>query len=160
MIQMNPADLTSQAGMERAIEAYLAKLAENRDGTFNGMLEASLHSCDFEKRWLILRIDSKPWMENPNNVVHGGVSAAMLDMTMGTLTRYFTGGGMTPTVSMQVNYLHPVPVNAPIYLLAELPMLGRTLCHATGLLWAGEERDRPLCTATGVYYAGPGTHQS
>ena len=153
MIQMNENDLTCQAGMERAIRDYLARLAQNSDGTFNGMLAAHLTGCDYEKRTLTLQVDTKTWMENPSGVVHGGVSAAMLDMTMGTLARYFSGGGMTPTVSMTVNYLHPVPVNARVFLQAELSMQGFTLCYASGKLWAEESPDSLLCTATGVYYA-------
>ena len=153
MIEMDKADLTGQAGMVRAISGYLARLSAGGDGTFNGMLDAKLTRCDYEKRTLVLRVDTKRWMENPNGVIHGGVSAAMLDMTMGTLTRYFTGGGMTPTISMTVNYLHPVPVNAAVYIQAEVTMLGFTLCHAEGRLWAEDRPEQLLCTATGVYYA-------
>ena len=156
MMQIDKIDLTSQAGMEHGIRGYLDRLAAGGDGTFNGMIAAVLHSCDYKKRTLVLRVETKRWMENPNGVIHGGVSAAMLDMTMGTLARYFSGGGMTPTVSMEVNYLHPVPVDTAVYLRAEMPMLGFTLCHTTGCLWAEGEPDKLLCTATAVYYADRG----
>ena len=154
MIQMNKAELGSQAGMEHAIRTYLAQLESGGDGTFNGMIAAKLAGCDYEKRTLVLRVDTQRWMENPNGVLHGGVSAAMLDIAMGTLVRYFTGGGMAPTVSMTVSYLHPVPVGKPVYLAAELPMRGFTLCHAAGRIWVRDEPDKILCTASGVYYAG------
>lgn len=153
MIQMNKTDLNSQEGMERALREYLDRLTDNGDGTFNGMVAAALDRCDYEKRTLVLRVQTQSWMENPNGVLHGGVSAAILDIAMGTLARYFTGGGMTPTVSMSVNYLRPVPVGAVIYLRAELPMRGFTLCHASCRMWVEGQPDRSLCTATGVYYA-------
>ena len=156
MIFMDRAQLHSQQGMERAIRDYLGQVKTQSDGTFNGMLAASLHACDYAGRTLVLRVETKSWMENPNNVVHGGVSAALLDMTMGTLCRYFSGGGMTPTVSMSVNYLHPVPVDRAILIGAELPMAGFTLCHAAARLWAEGQEDTPLCTATGVYFTDRG----
>ena len=153
MIRLDKADLTSQEGMERALQGYFERLKSQPDITFNGMLGASLVRCDYEGRSLVLRIETKPWMENPNGALHGGVAAAMLDMTMGTLCRYYAGGGMTPTVSMTVNYLLPTPVNAAIYLRADLTKLGSSLCHTTGSAWVEGCEDKPTCTATGVYFA-------
>ena len=139
--------------MVRAFLDYLSQLKGNGDGTFNGMLSAKLRGCDYEKRWLELAIETKSWMSNPDGVVHGGVSAAMLDMTMGLLCRYFSGGGMAPTVSLQMNYLRPVPVDAVICLRAELTKRGFSLCHATGSAWIDGAPDKILCTSTGVFFA-------
>ena len=154
MIRMEGTDLASQSGMEHTLRSYLDRLAAGGDGTFNGMVAAELDRCDREKRTLTLRVRTQTWMENPNGVIHGGVSAAMLDMAMGALARYFTGGGMCPTVSMSVNYLRPVPVGAVVYLQAELPKLGSALCYTTGRILGEDRPDRVLCTATGVYFAG------
>ena len=153
MIRLNKEDLTSQEGMERALKSYFDQLRASPDITFNGMLGAQLDSCDYAARRVVLRVETKPWMENPSDVVHGGVAAAMLDMTMGTLCRYYTGGGMTPTVSMTVNYLRPTPVGRTIYLQADLPKLGSTLCHTTGKAWVEGEPDAPVCTATASYFS-------
>ena len=152
MIFLKPEDLTSQEGMERAFQDYLERVRTAPEITFNGMVGASLYSCDFAGREVVFQVETKPWMENPNDVVHGGVSAAMLDMTMGALCRYFTGGGMAPTVSMQVNYLRATPVNETVLLRARLPMLGHTLCHVTAAAWVLGREDELTCTASGVYY--------
>lgn len=154
MIWMDKADLGSQAGMEHAMEAYFSSLAAGGDGTFNGMVGAMPERCSYEERTLTLRVDTQTWMENPNGVLHGGVSAAILDIAMGALCRYFSGGGMTPTVSMSVSYLRPAPVGVPVYVTARLPMRGHTLCHASGRIWAGDAPDETLCSATAVYHTG------
>ena len=155
MIYMDREDLGSQQGMERALEKYFERV-KAPDITFNGQLDAALCSCDYEKRVLVLKIEPKPWMANPYGVIHGGVTAAMLDMTMGTLSRYLSGGGMTPTVSMTVNYLRPAPMDRPIWLRAEMTKLGATLSHTIGTAWAEGDEDAPVCTATAVYYTARG----
>ena len=140
--------------MQTALTRYLQSVKTTPEPTFNGVMGMSLYSCDFASRQVVFQVDTDSWMQNPGRVVHGGISAAMLDMTMGALCRYFTGGSLAPTVSMQVNYLRAMPVHETILVRAELCKLGRSLCYTTGTAWVKGAEDAPLCTASGVYHAG------
>ena len=156
MIVLNREDLGDQAGMERALGGYFTDAAALYPGSFNIMLGASLHSCDYRGAAVTLTMPPQPWMGNPMGKLHGGVSAAALDMTMGLLCRYFSGGYMTPTVSMDTQFLRPGPLDRPLYIQARLLKRGRKICCAAGSLWAEGDEGRPLVTATGTYFvAGP-----
>ncbi len=154
MIVLDQKDLTSQEGMERGLDRYFADVQKSCDGTFNARLDPELISCDYEGRSLTLRLALCDWMANPGGVLHGGMSAAALDMTMGVLSRYFSGGGMTPTVSMSVNYQHPGVIGGQLMIRAELISCGSTLCHAAARAWMEDAPERTVCTGTAVYYTG------
>lgn len=152
MIVLDKADLKSQEGMERAFHKYFEYVKQECDGTFNAMLGARLHTCDYEKKRIVLAMDGQDWMTNPSDMLHGGVTASILDMTMGLLCRYYSGGGMTPTISMGVNYLSPGPLGKTLYIQAEVTKAGFSVCHATGSMWAEGEEERLIATASGSYY--------
>ncbi len=151
MIILDKADLKSQEGMERAFEAYFRYAKEHFGGTFNGMLGAELVSCDYEKKTLLVAMDTKDWMTNPSQMVHGGVTASLLDFSMGLLARYATTGYMTPTISMEVSYLRPAPLNGRLYVEAQVSMAGFTVCHVTAKAWA-EDPQKLIATSAGAYY--------
>lgn len=152
MIVLKKEDLQDQAGMERAFRQYFVDAAREFDGQFNTMLKAELHSCDYGKSVVTLRMDPAPWMGNPMGILHGGVTASVLDMTMGLLCRYCSGGYMTPTISMDVQYLRSGPLDKRLYIRADLTKRGMSVCYATGVLWAAGGEDKPLATASGAYY--------
>lgn len=152
MIVLEKEDLNSQEGMERAFRKYFAYVESQCGGTFNHMLGARLEDCDYAARTILLSMETKDWMTNPGNMLHGGVTASILDMTMGLLCRYFSGGYMTPTISMEVSYLRPAPLDKTLYVRAEVTMRGFTICHAVGTAWAEGAADKPVATATGAYY--------
>ena len=152
MIVLNKEDLNDQAGMERAFRGYFVDAARVFDGQFNTMLGTELYSCDFETSTVTLVMDPKPWMGNPMGILHGGVTASVLDMTMGLLCRYCSGGNMTPTVNMNVSYLRSGPLDKRLYIRADLTKRGMTICYASGSIWAEGAEDKPIATSTGAYY--------
>ena len=152
MIVLDREDLNDQAGMERALRGYFAKAAVEYAGSFNVLLGAELTSCDYEKSAIVLAVEPKPWMRNPIDILHGGISATLLDMTMGMLCRYCSGGYMTPTIDLNVSYLRPGPMDRRLYIRAELTKRGMSVCHAAGALWAEGAEDRLIATAVGTYY--------
>jgi len=155
MIVLKKEDLRDQAGMERAFRGYFVDAAREFAGQFNTMLGTELYSCDFGKSSVILTMDPKPWMGNPMGILHGGVTASVLDMTMGLLCRYVSGGNMTPTISMDVSYLRSGPLDRRLYIRADLTKRGMSICYATGALWAEGEEDRLIATSSGSYYVVP-----
>ncbi len=161
MIILKKEDLLDQAGMERAFRSYFVDAAREFDGQFNTMLGPALYSCDYEKRTVILVMDPKPWMGNPMGILHGGVTASVLDMAMGLLARYYSGGYMTPTIGLDVQYLRSGPLDRRLFVQAELTKNGRSVCCVTGRMWTEGEEDRVIATAAGSYFVThPGKKES
>ena len=152
MILLRKEDLHDQAGMERAFRGYFVDAAREFKGQFNTMLGTELHACDYEAGRVILCLDPKPWMGNPMGILHGGVTASLLDMTMGLLCRYYSGGAMTPTISMNVQYLHAGSLDRRLYVEAELTKCGFSICYAAGRMWAVGNEERLIATSSGSYY--------
>lgn len=152
MIVLKQEDLGDQAGMERAFRSYFIDAAREYDGTFNVMLRCGLCECSYEESTVVLCLDPQSWMANPMGILHGGVTASLLDMTMGLLCRYCSGGRMTPTISMDVQYLRSGPLDRRLYIRAELTKRGMGVCYATGSMWAEGAREKLLATSSGAYY--------
>ena len=152
MIVFDKEDLRSQEGMERAFRHYFDWMRLECDGTFNAMLDAQFVSCDYEKKTVLVALDTKPWMTNPTSMVHGGITASVLDFTMGLLARFSTTGYMTPTVSMEVSYLRPMPLGERVMAEAEITMAGFSLCHATAKAWTESAPEKLVATAAGSYF--------
>ena len=152
MIVLKKEDLHDQAGMERSFRGYFVDAAREYDGQFNCMLAPALYGCDYEKSTLTLVMEPKPWMGNPMGILHGGVTASVLDMAMGLLCRYCSGGYMTPTISMDVQFLRSGPLDKRLFIRAELTKRGLGICYAISSLWAEGGEDRRIATASASYY--------
>ncbi len=90
-------------------------------------------------------------MSNPMGIVHGGITASLVDTCMGVPCAAQCGGAPTPTITMTVNYARPVPLDANIWVRTRTVRVGNT----SGQMWAevflAETPEEPLVTATGVY---------
>jgi len=151
MITFAKEDRRSQTGMERAFSNYAKQVQKETDDNFNRMLDARFVECDFENRTVTLAVEIKPWMANPDGMTHGGVIASMLDLVMGLASCYFSGR-MTPTINLNVTYLHPVPLGARVLMRSQVTMPGFHLCSVTAGAWIDGAPDRLVATASGTYY--------
>ena len=100
---------------------------------------------------LLFRCRTDQSMSNPLGVVHGGVTASLVDSCMGITCAAQAGGAPTPTITMTVNYARPVPLDADILVRTRTTRVG----NSSGQMWAEvflpDRPDAPLVTATGVY---------
>ena len=140
--------------MQERVGELLAYLSENMAGTVQGASVPRLAACDHEARTLELVFDTAAWMRNPAGMLHGGMTAMMLDTTMGVLSFCYAGGNVTPTVTMSVSYLRPIPAGAQLHILARADRPGRTINYISAQAWV-EDADRPAATATGAFFAAP-----
>lgn len=152
MIILKKEDLDSQAGMERAFRSYFEYVKQDCDGTYNAMMAPEFVSCDYEKNTLVLSMNTVDWMTNPGGILHGGVTASILDMAMGLLCRYVSGGYMTPTIDMTVSYLRSGSLHDTMYIEAQVTKRGFTICNATAKAWMSGEENRIVATASGSYF--------
>lgn len=107
----------------------------NENGRANAMIEPNFVSCSEANASITLEYEVKAWETNSNNVMHGGISATILDTTMGILANYLCIGGgrsFAPTVSMMINYLRPIPVGQIFVVEAKIASFGKNLITVTG----------------------------
>ena len=90
-------------------------------------------------------------MSNPMGIVHGGVTASLVDTCMGVACTAQSGGLPTPTVTMTVNYARPVPPDADIRVRAHTVRVGHSSGQMSAEVFLPEAPDELLVTATGVY---------
>lgn len=140
------------AAMEEALTKFCRHICEDFPGTVNEGLAPRLISCDPTALCCTIAFDGKSWMRNPLGAVHGGVISAILDTAMGAVTYVCAGNHPTPTVSLQISYVRPVPSGTVLYADVKTTSMGRTLGHLTASLYCPDRSDRVLATAVGVYY--------
>lgn len=155
MIKIPEDSLRSQEGMERAFAHYFDCLYKGHEDTLNALLKPEVVACDYEKRSLTVAVPTKKWMTNPNLILHGGITATVADMVMGLVSRYFSGGKLTPTVNMNVSYLSSVPMDAKLYCRATCVRAGFSMIYVRAELWAEGREDDLAATATATYYVNP-----
>ena len=117
----------------------------------NLVFHPTLEHCDGADHSALYRVHTYPWMSNPANVLHGGMTATLLDTFMWVLC-FGLYGVMTPTISITVNYALPVPLDQDIIVRARVTHTGGTSAHVTGEIWLPDDPDTLLATATGVFY--------
>jgi uncharacterized protein (TIGR00369 family) len=140
------------------MEAELRSFCDNwwgeQAGRMNALCRPQFVSCDFESKTLCLRYAVQDWMLNSADIMHGGVVSTVFDLTMGLLSWSCSGGGMTPTASMQVTFLRPIPAGETLVVAAGCDKPGRALCCVTARAWLESAPDKPAATASATFFSG------
>ena len=122
--------------MQASVKDILAYLSRELPDAIQNMAAPRFVACDFEEKTLELAFEIQPWMRNPANILHGGLTAMMLDTTMGTLSRcYVRGEGITPTITMEVSYLLPIPIGSTLHVRAHASHTGHAVNNLTAEAW-------------------------
>ena len=96
----------------------------------------SLPLADSPGRWKAVRMQDgqaemswtpTPDMANPVGNVHGGVIAMLIDEVTGAAVMTAIEAGSAPTVSMNVDYLHALPIGGNYTAIGEVVRMGRAL---------------------------------
>ena len=93
-------------------------------------------------------------MSNPMGIVHGGVTASLVDTCMG-ITCGIQCGLITPTISMTINYARPVPLDASIVVRTRTVRCGATAGHIEAEVYPAGQPETLLVTASGAYSTKP-----
>lgn len=137
--------------LEARIHHWMAQIGRDHPRAFGCNLPCELLSCDAEKGEVLFRIRTTPEMGNPWGVTHGGMLALMLDWAMGVTSRTLLDYNNTPTVDMQIQYLRPAPLNADLYIRANVNRRGKKIAFLSAKAWTDSEEEI-LTMASGVYY--------
>lgn len=144
--------VNNQAEMESCARNFIEHINDKFEGTFCAMLRPSFAACDFDEKTITLSYPGQSWEKNPLGVMQGGVVAAALDYTVGCLAVTLSGDRPV-TVSMQISYLAPTPVEGNIIVKARATRAGRTLIHSYAEAWAEDMPGKLLATGNFVYKA-------
>lgn len=90
-------------------------------------------------------------MSNPLGIVHGGITAALVDTCMGVTCAAQCGGVPTPTITMTVNYARPVPLDVDVLVRARTIRIGNTSGQMQAEVFLANASEEILATASGVY---------
>ncbi len=118
---MNEKDLTTRDWLEQELAFINGAMAD----TLNGRLKAELEACGDGAREVTLRFPLEQWQVNGLGTHHGGIICTMMDLAMSMAVYCFSRQSIPPTVSMSVNYLRPVPMDAYVSIRARVTSLGK-----------------------------------
>ena len=141
--------------LRRRVESFLTRRrAANPQGFPDPSADLTLVDCDGPTGTLTLRYQTKPWMANIWNTVHGGVTANLVDTCMGVACAAQCGV-ITPTISITINYARPVPLDAQVTVRIRTVRCGATSGQMSAEICLPGQPDGPLVTASGIYCTKP-----
>ena len=141
----------TQSEMDAGIFEFIDILNTSHPGTVNDMMRTEYEASDLDKRTLTVTYDTLSWMSNPVGRMHGGIIGAAMDSVMGTLIYALCGRKFPPTVSLQINYVRPIPLGKRIVVRARADSVGRTTAAMSAVLWMEDCPEELMVTATGIY---------
>ncbi len=118
---------TDQAYMERVMRAVVESCQDKERLNFNDIIAPEFCGCSAEDKSLRLRYRPQDWQRNPNGVLHGGIIAATIDMTLGALTKYYARDSKSVTVQLNVSFMREVSLGHPFCVIAKSDKAGRRL---------------------------------
>lgn len=135
-------EAAARAAFEQALATY--------DQDFGKFFLARLYGMEFEYREDACRIsfDVHDFMSNPRGVLHGGVIAFVLDISMGHLLQRKVGPATT--VEMKIQYLKAVS-SGRVTATGRFLRQGRTLSYMHSEL--ADEKGEMIAYATGTWMA-------
>lgn len=117
-------------------------------GTSNDLgLKASFY--ELENGELVAICNTKDWHQSYPGRVHGGMSAALLDETIGRAVSINDDTIWGVTVSLDIKYKKPVPTDAQIKIVGRITNENRRLFEGTGEIYLPD--GEVAVTATGKY---------
>lgn len=143
------------AQLEAAVKAALEDIYTTHRDTIVEMLKPQYHSCNAGERSLTLRYEMQPWQRNGGGIMHGGITAAILDQTMGTFVRSVTPKELrVVTAEMSVSYLRQILPGEQIESKATIISRGRSMIRLRAEITAQSSR-KLSATATAVFAVSP-----
>lgn len=139
-----------QKRMEDALRASAKMVREELSGTINGWMPPIFESCDAQSGTYTCSFAMRKEYANPGGELHGGLTGVLFDTAMGHLSHYYSGH-MTPTISLNLSYLRPMPVDRPIFIRSHMDKPGSLVNYISAEAYTADAPDKILATASGVY---------
>lgn len=138
------------ASLKEKVEKLLDDLNTKKSHMISGMLHPIFIDCDEQEMWVTIGFPAQAWETNPNGVIHGGITATMIDTAVGISAIAITET-FTPTVNLHISYLRPCPADGTIAVRAYITMLGGSIIQTRAETYDTREPDKLVATAEGIY---------
>ena len=139
-----------QKNMEDSLRATSQYVREELSDTINGWMPPIFESCDAQSGTYTCSFAMRREYANPGGALHGGLTGVLFDTAMGHLSHYYSGH-MTPTISLNLAYLRPMPVDRPIFIRSHMDKPGSLVNYISAVAYTADAPDKILATASGVY---------
>jgi uncharacterized protein (TIGR00369 family) len=117
----------NQKQMEEVIRQAM-EMSCRDTGSFNALITPRFVECDFDGMTMILEYPVQKWELNPAGVLHGGIIAAIFDVSMAALILPYAGG-FAPTINLDIKYIKPVKEGDTLMIKAAIVSLGKNMVH-------------------------------
>lgn len=137
---------------QQYMERILRKVFEpNADlDTFNERFRIELDSCSADGQTLTIRFQPEEWQKNQDGNLHGGIIAAVHDIAMGCLAKFFMANKNAVTVQMNTEYMSRIAVETPFLVRSFIEKCGSRICFLRSQ-FIDPETGRILSAGSSVY---------
>lgn len=121
-----------EAGIKRMIRSVQS---EGQGKRLNSLLKIELIQCNEQERSVTFEFPVGEWQLNSNDVLHGGMSASIMDLALGLPANYIAlekGAVFAPTINMNINYLLPVKLSDQLVVTTKIVSSGTSVITVTG----------------------------
>ncbi|UFJ39353.1 PaaI family thioesterase [Brevibacillus humidisoli] len=141
---------TEQEREVLALAAQAVRRKRERNSAYlSGFLGLSGEYLDEEKRTYQFIVPITPFMHNSLGVVHGGITATLIDSTMGSLiNRSLPNGRYAVTTELKINYIRP-GTGKQLRCVAAILHRGQSLVVCEASLY--DDVERLVAHATGSF---------
>lgn len=107
-------------------------------------------NCDAEQQSILFSFTAKPWMKNYAGMLWGGITAALMEQTLGMLSSALYGEVETPCIALNIIYSRPVPCDDPINIRGRVLYAGGTTAQLSAEVFSPNLPDTVLVSATSI----------
>jgi len=127
---------TEQEHMERVLRAVCEEQPEEDKRCFNDSMAPEFYSCSAKDKTLCFKFQAHPWQTNPGGTFHGGLIATAIDITFGSLARFYMESSRMVTAQLSVNYMRTIQKNDTYLVFVQAKKVGRQVkfLHADVIL--------------------------
>ena len=131
-----PENSYTQKNMENTIKNNINIINEKKQ--FVSLLKPEFVKCNLINKELTIKFIVEEWELNPQNSLHGGITATIFDTTFGFLCKYFSNNNPITTISLTTNYLKPIWNGDIIKANTKIVSLGKNIINLTGEIFTNE----------------------
>lgn len=142
----------SNEEMLKTISEYLKYITEERTDLPSIILSPVLLECNSDIPSITVAFPIKDGMLNTNGVAHGAVIAMIYDISMGVMARWHQLGIMSPTLTMNIEYLKAIPVNSTLVVETKAVASARHTVDFSCAAWLEGAPETIVGRATGQYF--------
>ncbi len=138
--------------MREIIEGYLKYITIERPDLPSAVFRPTVIHCDPETPKLTVAYPIKDGMLNTSGIAHGAIITMAYDITMGIMARWHQHGTMSPTLTMNFEFLKAVPVNSTFVIEATAVSSARHTVDFVCRGWIEGDEDTIVNRAQGRYF--------